>query len=90
MVKVDAYLVEAVHAHAYIAQREQAAARAMQAMRGFYHRVDRCRAGSQDGEAVVGINAKGEIVAMIHLDPQGVERIHSLPDDALAEMLRQP
>lgn len=34
--------------------------------------MERLFAGSEDGEAIVGFNKKGEMVKLIHLDPETI------------------
>lgn len=76
MTLVDAYMVPNKHVDQYIADREKLAAIATELMKPFCASVERCWKGSQDGEAIVGFNSAGEIVSMIHLDPDGIELLN--------------
>lgn len=73
--KVDAYLIPEHEADRYEAEREEAKALALEAMRSFCHSAGLDFAGSQDGEAVLGYDEAGACVALIHLDPEGVKQI---------------
>ncbi len=45
--------------------------------------------GSEDGEAVCGLDSKGDLVSVIHLDVDGVDLIEQgIKDGNLAEVLR--
>ena len=71
---VDAYRVPACEAEAYRARREQLA----QAARAHFRAagcaaVQRCWAGSEDGEAVVGLDENGALLCLVHLDPTSTE-----------------
>lgn len=73
MTLVDAYMVPDEDVDEYIADRERLAALAIKILTPSCALVERCWQGSEDGEAVVGFNAEGEILSMIHLDPDGIE-----------------
>ncbi len=70
---VDAYSIPAEHAMEYIAAREKCAAAAEAIYRSVYPTVLRQWAGSEDGEAVTALDAAGELVELVHLEPQEVE-----------------
>lgn len=89
MVKVDAYWIPAADAPAYIAARQRTVQRVDALLRQFCVDVQRCWQGSQDGEAVVGRDANGDIIALLHLDPQDVQTAESLDDAQLLAWLRQ-
>ena len=72
-VQVDAYMVPSSEVELYKRQREELAEAALSFFGTFCYSVAREWAGSQDGEAVVGCNVNGEIIALIHLDPGGIE-----------------
>lgn len=76
MTLVDVYMVPNENVGQYIADRERLAATAIKLMTPFCASVERCWKGSQDGEAIVGFNATGEIVSMIHLDPDDIELLN--------------
>lgn len=43
----------------------------------------------QDGEAVTGLNHQGELIALIHLDPPGLDLIdRGIREGRLAELLK--
>lgn len=86
LVQVDAYMIPEESAAQYIADRERLAAVAIAYMSRFCTFVERCWQGSEDGEAIVGLDEAGEIISMIHLDPDGV-RLLDRPDD-LQDYLR--
>ena len=83
MTLVDAYMVPNEEVDQYIADREELAAVAIGLMSPFCASVERCWKGSQDGEAIVGLDSAGEIISMIHLDPDGIELLHK-PDELKA------
>ena len=83
MTCVDAYMVPNEDVAQYIADREKLAALAIELMKPSCASVERCWEGSQDGEAIVGFNAAGEIVSMIHLDPDGIKML-SNPEELKA------
>ena len=88
MVRVDAYMVPRSMARAYIADREACAEAAMAVMRTFCAHVSRDWAGSEDGEAVVGCDERGDLICMIHLDPEGIEEMkHAIAADRLKAFL---
>lgn len=72
MTLVDAYWVPNSEAGQYIADREALAEVATEFLKPFCASVERCWKGSEDGEAIVGMNSVGEIISLIHLDPDGV------------------
>lgn len=73
--KVDAWLIPKKEAGQYKRDRKAARKLAKEAMTSFAHRVETGLAGGQDGEAVMGFDQKGECIAFIHLDPEGVSAI---------------
>ena len=73
--KVDAWLIPKKEAGQYKRDRKAARKLAKEAMTSFAHRVETGLAGGQDGEAVMGFDQKGECIAFIHLDPEGVDAI---------------
>lgn len=88
--KVDAYLIPKKEAGPYKRQRKQARKLAIQAMESFCYRAHASFKGSQDGEAVVGLDKKGDLVALIHLDPDGVAAILKAHEEGnLAAMLKK-
>ena len=89
MVLVDAYLIPADQADAYIAAREALAERATRVLQAMCSSVERCWAGSQDGEAIVGLDADGEIQALTHLDPDAVDALGELDDEGLRAWFQQ-
>ena len=86
MVQVDAYMIPVERAEQYIADRETLAALAIELMTPFCASVERCWQGSEDGEAIVGLNGAGEILSMIHLDPDGIKLLDNVV--ALKEYLQ--
>lgn len=72
-VQVDAYCVPKSEEKEYRAQREKLAQRALNFFDTFCHYTTREWAGSQDGEAALGYNKQNELIALIHLDPDGIK-----------------
>lgn len=89
MVSIDGWQIPATEAEAYRAARERTARRALEVLQAICARTDRRWAGSEDGEAVVGLDADDELVAVIHLDPSTVERAESMDDGALEDWIRR-
>lgn len=87
MVLVDAYWIPQANAANYINKREHLAQRLQVAMAQFCNKVERCWAGSEDGEAVVGYNSAGEIQTLRHLDPDTLEEVGQLSDAELLQRL---
>lgn len=59
-------------------------------MRTFCVRAYADFAGGEDGEAVMGVNDKGEYIAFIHIDPDGVEAIEKAQAEGnLVQMLQK-
>ncbi len=88
--KVDAYLIPKKEANQYRRRRKAAKKAAMEAMRTFCVHVYADFKGGQDGEAVMGVDDKGEHIAFIHLDPEGIERIEQAQRDGnLVEELKK-
>lgn len=88
MVLIDNYWVDEADAPRYLAERARAAELATCAMSTFCASVTRRWAGSEDGEAVVGLDAEGSIRSVVHLDPGDVALILSLSPDRLIDYLR--
>ncbi|MDO4692204.1 MAG: hypothetical protein Q4A64_04950 [Porphyromonadaceae bacterium] len=84
-VRVDAYHVNLEDAETYCRDREALAERATRFFETFCFRVSRDWAGSEDGEAIVGYNRREEIIALIHLDPLGIQMHTENPDDRAFE-----
>ncbi len=87
---VDAYLIPKKDAGPYKRDRKMARKAAKAAMATFCHRVENGLHGGEDGEAVMGFDKKGECIAFIHLDPDGVAAIKkAIKEGNLAEMLKK-
>ena len=80
-VRVDAYCVSSSEEKSYRADREELATRSLKVFGKYFHSTERCWAGSEDGEAVVGLNEKGELRALIHLDPMGIDLLKQNPSE---------
>lgn len=88
--KVGAYLIPKKEAGEYKRQRKLARKLAIQAMEGFCYRAHTAFKGGEDGEAVVGLDKKGELQALIHLDPDGVHAILEAHEQGrLTELLQE-
>lgn len=85
---VDAYLIPDHEVEAYVAERERLATEALDAMKTFCHDARRDWAGSEDGEAILGLDKRGDLIAVIHLDPQSLEEIKAVQKDALIAYLK--
>lgn len=87
---VGAWLVPKKEAGPYKRARKQAMKQARAAMESFCARVELSYKGSEDGEALVGYDKKGEAIALIHLDPEGVKAIgEAVEKGNLVEMLKK-
>lgn len=87
--KVDAYLIPKKEAGNYKRRRKLARKAAIKAMETFCDHVYCDFAGSQDGEAVLGMK-DGECIAFIHLDPWGIDRIEKAQSEGrLVEVLKE-
>ena len=71
-VKVDAWLLSEEEAPRFRKDRETAAAAMEKALQKRYHHTARRFFGSEDGEAVVGLDESGEMQCLMHLDPGNV------------------
>lgn len=80
LVQVDTCLVPEERAAQYIADRERLAAFAIACMSRFCASAERCWQGSEDREAIVELDEAGEIISMIHLDPDGVSLLDRADD----------
>ncbi len=89
MILVDAYWIPENEAGQYIAAREETARRLTQAIQSFCPGVERCWAGSEDGEAVVGLDSKGELMVVMHLDPYTIEEVQAMTDEELLSYLQR-
>ncbi len=78
-VQVDAYCVASSEEESYRADREELAKQALFVFAKHFHSASRQWAGSQDGEAVLGLDEKGQLKALIHLDPNGIELLKENP-----------
>ncbi|MBE1556244.1 hypothetical protein [Sporosarcina limicola] len=47
----------------------------LEAMKEIAPRAERAFAGSQDGEAVIGLDDSGDMIYIVHLDPQERQKI---------------
>lgn len=81
-VQVDAYCVPSSEEIKYRKEREELAKKTTDFFETFSHHTSRDWAGSQDGEAILGLDHENNIIAMIHLDPDGIDLMHSHPDTA--------
>lgn len=89
-VNVDGWMIPENQVKTYMRDREACAQRLMRIMEEQGLSAHRMWRGSEDGEAVVGLNPQGEIVLAEHLDPGTVKKVTLLPDDeALLNFLRR-
>ena len=72
-VKVDAYLIPTGEHEGYVRDRDELREKAKEVFSLDCAHVECDFSGSEDGEAVVGVNEDGEIVHLIYLDPMNVE-----------------
>lgn len=73
--KIDGYLIPKKEVGAYKRNRKRARKLLLQAMESVCYRACTAFRGSEDGEAVLGLNKQGEIMAIIHLSPGDVDAI---------------
>ena len=73
LVVVDAYWIPEDEAMEYIRDRELLALIATEIFTSEGFKVERDFAGSQEGEAIIGLENNGEIARFIHLDPYSIE-----------------
>lgn len=88
MVLIDNYWIEETEVEKYLADRSDAAQKAVSAMSTFCAKVELLWAGSEDGEAVVGFDEQQAIRSVIHLNPRGVKLIQALNQTELIEYLK--
>lgn len=72
MVPVDGWMIPADQAEKYIQNRERMANVVVEIFCDYCPRVLRQWAGSEDGEAVTGLNANGDLYMLVHLDPNSM------------------
>lgn len=72
---VDGWYIPDDEVEQYCADREHCAALAAKLFTTFCHEVTLDWAGSEDGEAVVGLGDDGELIALVHLDPRNIEML---------------
>lgn len=85
MVQVDAYALPADEADAYIALREECAKAATKVFQKYCAEVRREWAGSEDGEAITGYDANGQLQCLIHLDPYDLPIVAAAIQDGTVE-----
>lgn len=86
---VGGYWVPYEEAAAWLRSVKRCKKAAMDAMVTFCPYVVAQWKGSEDGEAVCGLDSKGELVSVIHLDVDGVDLIEQgIKDGNLAEVLQ--
>lgn len=88
MVLIDNYWIDDAHAQQYLADRSQAAQKATAAMSTFCASVQTQWAGSEDGEAVVGLDEQNSIRSVISLNPHSVKLILSMSEAKLIDYLK--
>ncbi len=81
MVLVDVFYIMKEDVEAYTADREHYAQKALQFFATFCPYPERDWAGTEDGEAVLGLNYNGEIRAMVYLDPDGIDGMKEADDE---------
>lgn len=72
MTLVDAYYIPDEEVEQYRKDREHYAEKATEIFSRHCHSVRRDFKGSQDGEAIIGSDASGEITLFVHLDPTDI------------------
>lgn len=73
MVLVDSYYIPKEQAEEYSKDREYYAQKTKEIFAKFCYEVVRDWKGSQDGEGILGRDRSGELIAVVHLDPDFVE-----------------
>ncbi|MBK2403386.1 hypothetical protein GTU75_00615 [Erysipelothrix rhusiopathiae] len=75
LVLVDAYYVPRDTVQSYIKDREFFAMKAQDVFATFCARVERKWENTEEGEAIVGYDEHNTIVALVHLNPKGIEQM---------------
>lgn len=75
MTLVDGYMIPDDKAEQYIAAREKCAALVLDILKDKYAYAERMFKGSQDGEAVVGLDKNRQLEYLIHLDPPNIIKL---------------
>lgn len=70
---IDSYNIPNSEVEQYVKDREALAIEINNFYSSLGLKVKRCFAGSEDGEAIIGLNKQGEIEKFIYLDPETVE-----------------
>ena len=84
MTLVDAYYIPDEEVDEYRKDREYYAQKAAEIFAKHCYSVTRDWKGSQDGEAILGLNEEGTLIMLVHLDPDDV---HSMKEaDAEGEL----
>lgn len=73
MTSVDGYYIPDEEVDAYLKERAYYGKKAEEIFRRFCPNTIRDWAGTQDGEAVLGLDEKGKLMMLIHLDPTDIE-----------------
>ncbi|PKK39507.1 hypothetical protein ABB02_01221 [Clostridiaceae bacterium JG1575] len=73
MTLVDSVYIPDAMVEEYVKDREHLAEEATKIFKKYCVSVSRDYKGSQDGEAIVGRNADGEIQMFVHLDPHDIK-----------------
>lgn len=87
--QVDAYLVTNEEVESYIDKREFLARKIMEeaVARGF-RSIERAYAGSEDGEAIIAIDASGNSRFLTHLDASLVDQFEFNDEENLQKIIR--
>lgn len=87
--QVDAYLVTNEEVESYIDKREFLARKIMEeaVARGFRN-IERAYAGSEDGEAIIAIDASGNSRFLTHLDASLVDQFEFNDEENLQKIIR--
>lgn len=74
-VNVDGWMIPTERVERYRAARELCAAIASMIFAPYCAEVKRQWAGSEDGEAVTGLDKAGQLICLVHLDPDMVQQM---------------
>ena len=88
MTLVDAYYILDEEVEEYVFYREKYAEILLKAFKEKYNSAERAFQGSQDGEAVIGLDEDGNLINLIHLDPMTVDEMKKAEkEDKIEEYL---
>ncbi|PKK38674.1 hypothetical protein ABB02_01980 [Clostridiaceae bacterium JG1575] len=85
MTLVGSYYIPDDLVDEYLRNRKELARKARRIFKKYCHSVCRDFKGSQDGEALIGLDEHGKIKMFIHLDPDGIDAMRAAEDEGTLE-----